>query len=211
MEIKNGDEYNSYILNDLDDKQKKDRLDKILDIRKFEIELYWKRATYFWTFIAAAFTAYGATYGKEDLLRFQFLAICIGLVFSVSFYLVNRASKFWQENWELHTDYMEDSVIGKLYKITLPQSEWIDLFKPTKRFSASVSRINILLSLFIVVIWAILYLNFIYTRFSLNCHGANKYYTALCILTPIFILILLFGTKSNLKGRLHKESKMVER
>ena len=26
-----------------------------LDIRKFEIELYWKRGTYFWAFIAAAF------------------------------------------------------------------------------------------------------------------------------------------------------------
>jgi hypothetical protein len=31
-----------------------------LDIRKFEIELYWKRATYFWTFIGATFAAYGA-------------------------------------------------------------------------------------------------------------------------------------------------------
>ena len=29
-----------------------------LDIRKFEIDLYWKRAAYFWTFIAAAFGAY---------------------------------------------------------------------------------------------------------------------------------------------------------
>ena len=28
------------------------------DIRKFEIELYWKRATYYWTFIAAAFAGY---------------------------------------------------------------------------------------------------------------------------------------------------------
>jgi hypothetical protein len=28
------------------------------DIRKFEIELYWKRAAYFWTFIGAAFAGY---------------------------------------------------------------------------------------------------------------------------------------------------------
>ena len=33
-----------------------------LDIRKFEIELYWKRATYFWGFIAAAFAGYALTY-----------------------------------------------------------------------------------------------------------------------------------------------------
>ncbi|TQP38712.1 hypothetical protein FLM09_19635 [Vibrio cholerae] len=29
-------------------------LDYALDIRKFEIELYWKRATYFWALIAVA-------------------------------------------------------------------------------------------------------------------------------------------------------------
>ena len=29
-----------------------------LEIRKFEIDLYWKRATYFWTFIAAALAGY---------------------------------------------------------------------------------------------------------------------------------------------------------
>ncbi|MCC9001729.1 MAG: hypothetical protein LM549_03765, partial [Candidatus Competibacter sp.] len=33
-------------------------LEKALDIRKFEIELYWKRAAYFWTLIAAAFAGY---------------------------------------------------------------------------------------------------------------------------------------------------------
>jgi lipopolysaccharide export LptBFGC system permease protein LptF len=35
-----------------------DALNHALDIRKFEIELYWKRAAYFWTFIAAAFAGY---------------------------------------------------------------------------------------------------------------------------------------------------------
>jgi len=33
-------------------------LNLALDIRKFEIELYWKRATYFWTFIGAALAGY---------------------------------------------------------------------------------------------------------------------------------------------------------
>ena len=28
-------------------------LERALDIRKFEIDLYWKRTVYFWTFIAA--------------------------------------------------------------------------------------------------------------------------------------------------------------
>jgi hypothetical protein len=33
-------------------------LDIALDTRKFEIDLYWKRANYFWLFVAAMFTAY---------------------------------------------------------------------------------------------------------------------------------------------------------
>lgn len=33
-------------------------LNQALDIRKFEIELYWKRATYFWTFIGATMAGF---------------------------------------------------------------------------------------------------------------------------------------------------------
>lgn len=33
--------------------------DKAHDIRKFEIELYWKRTTYVWTLIAALITVSG--------------------------------------------------------------------------------------------------------------------------------------------------------
>lgn len=40
--------------------KKKEALEHALDIRKFEIELYWKRATYFWTFIGAVFVGFFA-------------------------------------------------------------------------------------------------------------------------------------------------------
>ena len=35
-------------------------LQHALDIRKFEISLYWQRGTYFWTLIAATFAGYFA-------------------------------------------------------------------------------------------------------------------------------------------------------
>ena len=42
-----------------EDREKlKAALDQALDIRKFEIELYWKRTAYFWTLITAAFAGY---------------------------------------------------------------------------------------------------------------------------------------------------------
>src|SRR4051794_40275378 len=93
-----------------------------LDIRKFEIELYWKRATYFWTFIAAAFAAYGAIRTARpfpDQVHLSVVAAVLGLVLSVSWYCVNRGSKRWQENWENHVDMLENPVIGPLYKTVI--------------------------------------------------------------------------------------------
>jgi hypothetical protein len=77
-----------------------------LDIRKFEIDLYWKRAAYFWTFIAAAFTGYALTYksSPEHDLWLSLLFSALGLEFAFAWYLVNRGSKFRQTNWERHVD-----------------------------------------------------------------------------------------------------------
>lgn len=52
------------------------------DIRKFEIELYWKRATYFWTFIGAAFAGYFAIQKGGDTSNI-FVVSALGFVFSL--------------------------------------------------------------------------------------------------------------------------------
>lgn len=52
--LKNKQEY----FNEFPESVRKDALKNILDIRKFEIDLYWKRATYFWTFIGATLGGY---------------------------------------------------------------------------------------------------------------------------------------------------------
>ena len=86
-----------------------------LDIRKFEIELYWKRATYFWTLIAASFAGYFALQSVDLAKRNEpsiFIITCIGFVLSFAWYLVNRGSKYWQENWERHVDVLAEKVIA---------------------------------------------------------------------------------------------------
>lgn len=57
------------------------------EVRKFEIDLYWKRATYFWVFIAAAFGGYSALGDKQQTLAF--LTACLGFIFSLAWYFVN--------------------------------------------------------------------------------------------------------------------------
>jgi hypothetical protein len=138
-----------------------------LDIRKFEIELYWKRAAYFWLFNGAALIGYlSALTGKEIENRSDALLLtsCVGLLFSVAWYLVNRASKFWQLNWEAHVDLLEDPVHGPVYKTVFdgPTPWW----KLNGAYPFSVSKVNQLLSLFVVAIF-----------FSLATNTLLKYYT----------------------------------
>ena len=51
---------------DTNSKQFVKRLNCIFNIRKFEIALNWKRATSFWTFIAAAFAGYGISISSKN-------------------------------------------------------------------------------------------------------------------------------------------------
>ena len=99
------------------------------EIRKFEIELFWKRAGFFWAFIAAIYTAYFNVlvkiypahevecppyqHGTIPLLILSGL----GLFFCFAWLLSSYGSKHWQENWEKHIDLLEDKITGPLYKI----------------------------------------------------------------------------------------------
>lgn len=149
----------------------KEALKQAYEIRKFEIELYWKRATYFWTFIGVSFAGYVAFFNttsvdtppnseKEFILV---LIACVGFVFSVAWHCVNKGSKFWQENWENHVELLEDKVFGPLYKTrtrrppdrSLLKKEGVeDFFVAPKAFS--VSKINQLVSTFMALIWGLL-------------------------------------------------------
>jgi len=132
----------------------KDALSQAHDIRKFEIELYWKRAAYFWTFIAAAFAGYFLLNrdNSDPNLTAQFIVTCLGLVFSVAWYFVNRGSSAWQRNWETHVDLLEDDIVGPLHKTIIDRSlyKFRNLAGP---YGFSPSRINQVLSLFVSAVW----------------------------------------------------------
>lgn len=135
-------------------------LTQALDIRKFEIELYWKRATYFWTFIGATLAGFfavqaSAATNKQDL---SVILSCLGMVFSFGWICVNRGSKYWQENWEKHVDLLEDKVTGPLYKIVISRNK---INKKSEKLihlatgpsAISVSKVNQLISLYVFILW----------------------------------------------------------
>ena len=136
-------------------------LDRAHDIRKFEIDLYWKRATYFWTLIGATFVAFFVVQAADDLCaqKKQGLSIVVanlGLVFSVGWYLVNRGSKFWQVNWETQVDRLEQEEEQKeegepLYRYFVQRTD--KDCAPINPKAYSVSRVNRRISSYVIVVW----------------------------------------------------------
>lgn len=133
-------------------------LEIALDVRKFEIENYWKRTTYFWTLIGAALVAFFAVAASEHVDQKPTLRLavaCFGFLLATSWYQVNRASKFWQENWERHVDHLEEEIAGPVYELVMPANEY-PLWAFWTGYSYSVSRVNQLVSLFAIVLWIVL-------------------------------------------------------
>jgi hypothetical protein len=113
--------------------------------RRYEIDKFWQRSSFFWVFIAAAFIAYG----KSDPNN-SFPFACFGLVSSFAWTLQNRGSKYWQEAWEQKIDHTETEVLGKqvFHRIEERQKKG---FWGGWRFS--VSRLTVAISDFSVLVW----------------------------------------------------------
>lgn len=121
------------------------------EIRKFEIELYWKRATYFWVLQGAVFAALGLIWKGDDTAPPFILPVALaalGLLTAAAGWFSAQGSKFWQENWERHIDMLEDEFEGKLHK-----TAWVGL----RGVRWSVSNINDRLILFFVVFWLLVF------------------------------------------------------
>ncbi len=205
----------SFGLGDPPDKDKtKAALELALDIRKFEIGLYWQRAAYFWALIAAAFAGYFAILSAEKLGDKEYLAYivsCIGLTFTWAWFLVNRGSKFWQENWENHVDMLEDSVVGPLYKTILHRPEkrnWFEkhILGPQ---AISVSKVNLIVSIFTLCIWIALLIHAL-PSFHRNEPVSWKHVVVGAI-TLFFIVFMRLGAKTHLGSHEHAVTKRTTR
>jgi hypothetical protein len=150
-EITDSEYYNRLIKGETR-KEIKYTYEKAWESKQFEIENYWKRANYFWLFQVAAFTAYfgflnSKIYDKGTEVLYAVIAI--GFLTGLAWVLTNIGSKQWQENWEMHVNKLEDFVTGPLYKIG------------TNQWTYSVSKINLIVSIFITLIWVILAIKYL--------------------------------------------------
>lgn len=192
-----------------------------LDTRKFEIELYWKRAKYFFEVMCAlgGFSVILTFVKPENSAKggFFYLALfvisCIGIIASVAWYLTNKGSKYWQVNWEQYVNALGKEVIGPLFKHPIPSEE----FSCNSLSRYSVSKINEVLSLYAIFIWTLVALgamsNCIIYFFCSSCSSYSKVLSvfgaynlhqvifivvgiAVACITLVFVCILLFCCRS---------------
>ena len=207
------------ILNAVSDGRIEEAYKQAADIRKFEIELFWKRGTYYWAFILAAFTAHFAllgmifsTFSKDvnkelslknmcDLPGLSLFALAITaffcFFFSLAWTLVNKGSKFWQKNWEAHIDMLEGSVTGKLHETYLNtnlKSEFNSCPFAVQPYDYSVTKITTLTSILLTIVSSLLFISY-GELFVFQCIG--KMFKVLSIISAITViceLVILIGT-----------------
>ena len=161
-----------------------DALERAHDIRKFEIDLYWRRSNQMYFIVAGLLTAFGVLLSENYFLGATAIA-CLGTIISFAWVHVNKGSKFWQENWEAHIDILEDSVEGNLYKV-------VNMEK--KENAYSVGRINRAVSWIITYSWGITTLGMIVFGFNYKPKdGVQKWLYDIDIAYVILMLILIFG------------------
>lgn len=215
----NQDEYDEkFQTKDSESKILKAAFDQVSDIRKFEIELYWKRATYFWALIAVAFAGYFSILASDNMENEFFLSLivaCIGLVFTFAWFLSSRGSKYWQENWENHLDLLEDKVTGPLYKTLLERPGHLNSAEKyiTGPLSLSVSKINQWVSVFVLFSWGALVLYSAYKSLSPMPISLDQWLSisahAVVVIIAVICCLMMFGL-----GKTHKKKhnpRVVER
>ncbi len=165
------------------------RFQVALQTRQLEIDLFWKRSLFFWGFISAAFIAIGALKEQEPIL--SLLLSGFGLVCSVSWSLVNRGSKYWQEQWESKIEKEEKDVTGPLFKTREKEQDkgwWLG----GRQYS--VSKVTIAVSDYVAVVWFCIFLRQAWICWGLFQPARCKLVSVLCAMPFVYLALLLgFG------------------
>lgn len=177
-------EYND-IFNKLSEQQLQQAYNTAWSAKNAESDAYWKRANYSWAFQVASFAGYFSVLSSKFYFinpEILYFIICIGVVTSVSWVLINKGSKTWQRHWEIHIDLLEEKINGPLYKIV------------TTKKTFSVSKINEIVSIYFAFIWISLGIKFLIENVTLTFSSwENVYYSILiCTFSVLYFVSAMF-------------------
>ena len=182
---------------------KKEKLEKALEIaldtRKFEIGLYWKRTGYFVLFIGAVFIGYykimqtaESSIGKYQKEWLLLLLAALGFLLSLLWYMANRGSKFWQENWEAHIEELSTHLGIPIFGII--KSRKHSICNVMGQYPFSVSKVNQMVSLFITISWVLVFvkevLSFPSLKIDLSFLKGNPFWIFIIVGLLIILLVI---------------------
>ena len=170
-------------------------LEIALDTRKFEIELYWKRTGYFVLFIGAIFVGYYNVFSNSKSHWASLFIAALGFLLSLLWYMANRGSKFWQENWEAHIEELSTYLGTPIFGIIKSRKD--SICKVTGHYPFSVSKVNQMVSLIITISW---FLTFI--KDSLIFNENDKQIIKKVIANCSFLDAIFIFLQDNILGRI---------
>lgn len=191
-------------------------LDEAIKIRHQEGDRYWTRATFFWALTTVMFTGYFilerlsvlAPDKKFPEESFVFIS-CIGFLLSFGGYLANRGARFWLSNYECQVHLLEDEIIGSLFKTFSNEiinnkgkethcSHLLKIGTPLASYPFSVTKIHLILNLFLTTTWLILVIkSLIDAKVGFGSDYEFTSTSAIVLSTIFFFFILLYSGRSS--------------
>lgn len=170
---------------------------EILQLRKFEIENFWKRSLFFWGTIAIVLAGYFQLDLKQYLIFISFSGMIYNFIFSLSI----RGSKYWQEHWETIAVVYEKTLNFRL--LTHKADKLIALnnnSKYTSPYRFSVSKLTMLLSDVTVLVWGMFWLKDIYKSiknkyvfFEFGCESNLHPFTIAVVAFHLILLLYIYN------------------
>ncbi len=194
-----------------------DVLERAWKIRTFEIETSWKRTNYFSIVVGALFIGYytiasksGFPYNPNNAPPFfvTILITLLGFIASLTWFFINKGSKFWQEHWEINIDEIENAMgHNKVHSNVFTKNKY-SAIHPSKTYPFSVSKLNMMFSLIVTIAWGILFIYEFTKKFNINIskcivdfigHIGSPFIITLVVLFFITVLIWRMGSSQYTK------------
>lgn len=199
-------------------------------LRDFEISNLWQRSIFLSALLVLFFPAYGVLVSKildgtDNTIIYNeiccALALC-AIAFSIIWIMMAKGSKAWYEVYEIkicEIEKEEDLEIEKEYTMGgMEKKTWKGAdtnLMTNKAGQYSVSKLNILIGRFLMIIWIIIFaIHYIISWVTLcNIKCNCILHTIILTLLPVFLTVIIFTASCNCWAKssvLQKKAKLEE-
>jgi len=141
----------------------KERYEFLINARNFHYDNFNKWMTYFYVAIGALFVGYYTIASSEDLYNEKIILIVLGYITSLFWYWSSKGYYFWNINFITLVNDCETSTLKlkkkkRVYSVFANKKTQNNYLNPISGANISTSKIAILFSFIISIVWGILLL-----------------------------------------------------